>query len=338
MPCPERKTISASQVAGLFNVSPYVTRWMLYHYFKNGIEIDSPENDRMSAGLRLQPAILKWASDELRLSVVANEQDSYERHTELPIGATLDGEVWDDALGRGVVEAKNVDWLVWKQQWTATAAPKHIEIQLQAQMQTIGARWGVIACLVGGNDLILYRREAMPELWEQIGKSAVDLFKDIEAGREPDPFGAAIELPVLDALYPVTDEAVVIDLREDAEILDLYERWEYSKTEAAALSKVADQLKARIVGKTKDAGKALTAEGDIYISRTEVPASLLKLSTEQSAALKSLDPDFSGIVTRKGFVRTTMSIRRTQAADPTVTPEYMEAYREFGEGAQRTQG
>lgn len=339
MPDPLKKTVSASQVAGLFNVSPYVTRWMLYQYFAAGVEIDSPENDRMAAGIRLQPAILKWAADELRLEVTENAQDDYLYHPALPIGCTPDGRAMDPAIGLGVVEAKNVDWLVWKREWTATAAPRHIEIQLQTQMLCMGATWGVIACLVGGNDLILYRRQPMPELWDKIGQAAVELFADIAAGNAPDPFGSAVELPILDQLYPASDPEIVADLRDDPEIVGLYELWESARAEATAAGKAVDQLKAQIVGRTKDAGKVLTAGGDLYVTRTQVPPSMAKLTPDQIEAIRAIDPAFVGIQTRAGFTKTTMKFRPAETADSvTVTPEYMEAYREFGEGIQRTKG
>jgi hypothetical protein len=35
------KTISATEAPALFNASPYVTRWMLWQRFANGMDIDS---------------------------------------------------------------------------------------------------------------------------------------------------------------------------------------------------------------------------------------------------------------------------------------------------------
>lgn len=52
MPDPNRQTVSASQAAALFGVSPYTTRMALYHWLKDGTPIDDDEDERMTIGIR----------------------------------------------------------------------------------------------------------------------------------------------------------------------------------------------------------------------------------------------------------------------------------------------
>lgn len=57
--------IGASEVAALFEASPWLTRFELWHR-KNGT-VATPEfggNNRVEAGIRLERAVLDWACDE----------------------------------------------------------------------------------------------------------------------------------------------------------------------------------------------------------------------------------------------------------------------------------
>ena len=273
MPDPTRQTVSASQCAGLFNLSPYVTRWMLYHHFVDGLDLDAKENERMDWGKRLERPILEAAAELLHLDVVRNERQEYERHVTLPVGCTIDANTACPTRGRGIVEAKNVDWLVWKNEWTATTAPRHIEIQLQAQLLVTGATWGCIPCLVGGNELVIYPRDVMPEIADAISTEARKLMLEIAERREPDSFGAAIELPCLSALYPEVTPAEQLDLTAEPDADDwelLLVSLDQARQQSTAVGKEVDKLKAKLLAKSKTAGIVLVPGLRCFISKTAV--------------------------------------------------------------------
>ena len=225
MPDITRSTISASQVAALWGASPYVTRWMLYHWARGAFALDEPENVRMEMGRKFEAAILDMASERLRLDVTQNTENRYRRHDTIRLGCTVDAVTRDPASGLGVVEAKNVDAMVWRQSWSEDAAAKHVEIQLQAQMLVVGARWGAIAALVGGNAFKLYRRTPNRNLWRSMEARVREFWSQVNTEREPSPTGIEPELRVLDHLYPRAEPLKVRDLADDhdaAEVVEAY--------------------------------------------------------------------------------------------------------------------
>lgn len=225
MPDPTRATLSASQVAALWDASPHVSRWMLYHWALGAIDLDEPESVRMEMGRRFEEAILDMTAERLRLDVRQNTDNTYRRHATARVGCTVDALVTDPSLGPGIVEAKNVDAMIWRGGWSEDAAAKHVEIQLQAQLFVHGASWGVIAALVGGNRLVLYRRLPNRRLWRSLEAQAARFWADVDARNEPSPTGMSRELKVLDHLYPRAEPLKVRDLAEDhdaAEIVEAY--------------------------------------------------------------------------------------------------------------------
>lgn len=258
MPDPSRKTISASQVAGLFNRSPYATRWMLYQGFKKGMPLgdDGTPGDRMSWGQRLEPAILRAVADELRLDVVANTR--YDVMPDLPLGCTRDADLVDPSLGYGVVEVKNVDGLVYRQTWSEEHAPPHIEIQHQAQMMvphpTHGLpKWGVLAALVGGNELKILRRTHSTEMQKDLRSEVIRFFKELGENKEPDPLGTEREVRGLQFLYPERVPGKIISRFDDEEAALLVDEYLELNAQRLEVEKAEKALRAKILVMGKDA-------------------------------------------------------------------------------------
>src|SRR5258708_3729074 len=132
MPDVTKQSVSASQAPALFGHSPYSTKWLLWQHFKNDVPIEPPEDLRMGWGKLLQAVILRAAADQYGLEMQPNLAEEYIRRGRL--GCTLDGEMLVPDGEPIIVEAKNVDWLRWRDTWTESAAPMHVEIQLQEQL------------------------------------------------------------------------------------------------------------------------------------------------------------------------------------------------------------
>jgi predicted phage-related endonuclease len=268
VPDPSRQTLSATQVPALFGASPYLTRWMLARHFIHGDEIDGPEDSRMSFGKKMQPIVLEQAAADLHLEVIQNRDDHYLRRGLL--GCTRDAEIICPDRGPGALECKCVyDYGVWMRDWAGgKRPPRHYEIQCQQQM-AVGAgdgsepfQWGVIAAWVCG-EMHYFERKPLPDLWAAIEIEAARFFEDVAAGREGDPFGAPIEAPLLNRLFPVIEaKRVDFTAREDAAALaqDVAD-WQYWKTQEAAAKKSADRLGAKIKGLMTDAEEGLFANG-----------------------------------------------------------------------------
>src|SRR5882724_10027041 len=178
MPDPTKATISATEASGLFNVSPYVTRWMLWQSFAKGVDIDATEDSRMSWGKKLQPLIIQQAADDLKFEVVPNADDTYHRRGLL--GCTRDATIICPDRGPGALETKCVfDYRTWMADWAGGKSPPRThEIQVQQQMlvgdpsgdeaNNFGMyKWGVIAAWVAG-EVHYFERKPIYDLWDRL--------------------------------------------------------------------------------------------------------------------------------------------------------------------------
>jgi hypothetical protein len=263
MPDPTRATISATQSPALWNVSPYLTRWMLWQHFANGVPLDVEPNSRMDWGLKMQPLVLEQAAAELRLEVIPNENNTYHRCGML--GCTRDATIICPDRGPGALETKCVfDYATWMRDWDGgKLVPRHHEIQLQQQIfvgdgegQSFG--WGIIVAWVGA-DLFYFERKPIIPLVERLAAEAAAFFASVEAKGEPDPFGSPIEVPWLTELFP-TERGKVLDLSQDhlhvktAELVSLYA---HHKSQESEGKKGAEPIRAKLLALARDAEKVL---------------------------------------------------------------------------------
>lgn len=262
MPDPLRQTISATQAPALFGVSPYYTRWMMWQHFARGIAIDSPEDARMSWGKKLQPLVLAQTAEDMRFEVRANADDHYHRRGRL--GCTRDGTIICPDRGPGAVETKCVfDYRTWMADWQGgKCPPRQHEIQLQQQMfvgdESGPYKWGVLTAWVAGEQHY-FEREPIPELLTRLEHQADAFFAEVEAMREPDPFGAVVEIDLLNRLFP-TAKGKVVDLSGDPEAdahAEMAAMFNMHKETASAAGAEAEKLRAKILALVKDAEEVL---------------------------------------------------------------------------------
>ncbi len=263
MPDITRKSVSASQMSALFNVNPYLTRWMLYRWLKHGEEVPNPEDNRMDWGTRMEPLTLQAAAEDLRLEV---------RPTRLPdgsqpyvrnglIGATRDAEIICPDRGPGALEVKCAfDYQIFMEKWGGgKTPPKHNETQLQSQMKVGDGKtpykWGVLGLWCGG-EMFYFERKPIPELWDAIDVEAAKMFDDIAHDREPDPFGDPVEADLIKKVF-VTVAGKIIDmsdvkafpgamkLAEDVRLMEWagIERLGHEKTEKGIKAKLNAMIK-----------------------------------------------------------------------------------------------
>lgn len=259
MPDPNRLTISATQVPALFNASPYITKWMLYHHFHGGMNLDRPADARMSWGMKLQPLVLAQAAEDLKLEVFPNAADQYRRRNKL--GCTRDATIICPSRGRGALETKCVfDYRTWMTDYGGGSfVPRHHELQLQTQMYVEKAAWGVIAVWVAG-DMHYFERAPIPALWDKMEREAKQFFLDVEMDREPDPFGVPIEVQWFNEIFPC-DPGKTIDLSEDRALTEVAIQYRDAKEQESAGSRTAEALRAKLLGAAKDAGEVILADG-----------------------------------------------------------------------------
>jgi hypothetical protein len=217
MPDPNRKTISSTQAAALYNASPYLTPWMLYHYLRGSLTDQTEPNDRMYWGLKMQPLVLERAARDLKLEITPNLANTYV-HDDV-LGYTADATIFHPDKGPGIVEGKCVfDYGTWMREWDGgKRVPRHYELQHQTQLAVGDGptpfRWGMFAVWVCG-EMHYFERELNPMVAKDLHDQAVTMLARVRNGDEPDPFGAAIELPLLNQLLPIV-KGKELDLRDD---------------------------------------------------------------------------------------------------------------------------
>lgn len=296
MPDPRRETVSASQMGALFNVSPYATRFQLWHEINGSLpdvsmepEPGSPDEDeRMMWGRLHEPLIVQATGKRMDLIVDHHTEQTYTRHPTLPVGCTRDADILCPNRGRGVVEAKSTDWLMWKDRWTEDEAPAWVELQVHAQMMAEQVSWGVISCLVGGNELRLYERERDIEVQNQIGRAADEFMQSVRDQVEPDPFGSAVEEDFLKARWPGKPEPERLDVRDSEEAYDVVRQFHYWHRAKSTAEKNLKDAKAKLLALAKDADEVRAYGYAVTLKRSHVPGSAVRLPAEILVRLTEL--------------------------------------------------
>jgi hypothetical protein len=313
MPDPTKQTISATEMSGLLGVSPYVTKWMLYQRFAKGIEPTDPEHNRLSWGTKMEPLLLEQAAADLRLEVTTNRQPDgsqvYLRRGLL--GCSRDADIYDPQRGPGALETKCCfDYKILMQEWDGgKTPPRQHEIQLQQQMYVgnghVPFEWGTIALWCGG-DMTYFHRKPMLDLWAKFEVEAMQFFEDVKAGREPEPFGSPVEVPLLKQLFDKSTGEVIsaVDKLGAAEATKLAQRVadaDYQRVVRLAAEKVEEKVKAELLGLLKDADEIEFPQG-IRVTRTVQtrhnkarPASTSTAVVVKAHIPQQIDGGFGGI-------------------------------------------
>ena len=108
-------------------------------------------------------------------------------------------------------------------------------------------------------------------LWKALRAEAEAFFAAVAAGAEPDPFGLAVELPMLNAIERTGE---VIDLTDNIDIAEEARMFNWAKTQTRSHSKIADSSKVRLLKALGDASAAECFGGiRLKVSQSKIPAS-----------------------------------------------------------------
>lgn len=275
MPDPERKTLSATQAPALYGASPYITPWMLWKHFADGVNIEPVQTSRMSWGKKLQPLVLDQAASDLKLAIRPNVGDVYIRRGRL--GCTRDAEILCPDRGPGAFEAKCVfGYDVWMADWNGGKnPPRWYEIQLQEQMVVGNGkrsyRWGVIAAWVAG-EMHYFERRLDEKFAASLSVRVSDFFEGLERRRaEPNPLGLPVEVPLLAQCFPVI-KGKELDLRgrdnaaDLAQLAVMYAQFTFDRN---FYDRAADAVRAQLMAACADA-ETVTLPGDVSIKLATV--------------------------------------------------------------------
>jgi putative phage-type endonuclease len=308
------KYIGASEAASLLGVSPYCSRFELWHQKAGNIQApDLDDVERVLAGKYLEPAIAAWATHKWKWPTFG--VDTYLENPMVPgMGASLDFEDEDGYP----VEIKNVDQWVFLNEWEADGdtiidAPIHILVQVQAQLACMQGDDGMkpphgwlVAC-VGGNRLYRMKIALHGPTIERIEKEVGVFWEGLKAGIEPKPdFQADAE--TLIAIYSRAG-AKTVDMTDNNRLPELCDEYSAAGAAEKAAQKDKTTAKAEILTLIGDAAKALCGDrykisaagvGEAQIAYTRKPYRTFKVhqakeGTKAPSKKKAPKPTAEGI-------------------------------------------
>lgn len=250
--------ITSTEVAALFGLSPYMTPFELFHRKKDGVIVKLEMNERMAWGLALQDSIAAYVAKEQGLTI--RRMDEYMRDPEHRIGASFDFAIGDI----GLMEIKNVDGLVFKNDWTedekGIQGPLHIEIQVQHQLAVSGREYCLLTALVGGNKLVQVKRTRDEAVITAIRVAVAKFWHDIETNNPPAPDFEA-DADFIGKLFGYAEPGSVLNVVEDATMLAQAQEYKRLGDIAKDCETKRDAIKAELLTKIGTAEKAI---GDGY--------------------------------------------------------------------------
>jgi predicted phage-related endonuclease len=273
--------VSSTESAALFGLGAYCTPYEL------GVQKQSKDppvnegfgSERMVWGLRLQEAIAKGISDDYGVKI--RRVRGYAVHPDCRMGASFDYEIvgiksdeelghevvngdlrgmYDD-LGPGVLEIKNVDWLVYKREWKQEdgqiEAPAQIEVQVQHQLESIQTRkWSAIGVLIGGNDTVLVLRDYDPDFGKDIIAKVNRFWEDLGKGILP-PVTLPEDVDIIRKIYLGSSPGKVYNGAEDVELVALCEQHNHARESENTMKAAKESIGAKILMRIKDSERAV---------------------------------------------------------------------------------
>lgn len=227
--------LSASRLPSVMGLSKYKTpndELEMSIMAGQGIESEFNSNEAMDWGNQLEPLILREAAARLELADLVTEFPEAKFHATLPLCCSLDGTgnglgrvyqtdvdkgiyvVGQDSIildGVGALEAKltSMDAEDVPPLWRGP-------IQLQAQMDIIGAKWGAICTLYRGTQLRIFLFAVHQPTVDKIAEVAIDFQRRLDVYKQT---GVVDYYPPADGEkwsdkrgpYPVNDDAAELD-------------------------------------------------------------------------------------------------------------------------------
>lgn len=247
-------------------VSPYKSSFALWQEKAGKLPQSFEETERMQAGTHLEPALASWAQakwPEWKLRKVRR----YIRHDAEPgWGCSLDYEAIE--TGMPPVEFKNVDYLVFRDQWSGEGEdldpPLHINLQLQAQIGVTKADHGWIVLCVGGNKLERVRVPRHDPTQERLAEAIGMFWQGVRDGAEP-AWLADMDTVKRLAVMDVDDSAsaTAVDLTDDDAARRDVRRFMRWKRHSDFVTGQLDGMKARLGMRMLDRTKATCPDGSI---------------------------------------------------------------------------
>jgi putative phage-type endonuclease len=262
------KDVTSTEVSALFGLSPYSTEFELWHAKKNGIVAPFVENNRVRWGNRLEPVIAQGIAEDHGWTI--RKKDEYVRDTVTRMGASFDYEV-KDVDNVGVLEIKNVDWKVFKDQWSqdgeSVEAPPHIEMQVQHQLDVADIDWAAIGVLVGGNEPRVIFRKRDRGVGTAIRQRVAIFWDSVERGVPPKPDYVRDSEFITKQLRASAHDGETVEV--GSEIAGLLAEYSGISKQVSELEERRSAIKAMVLDQIGTASKVLSPFGTLTAGMTK---------------------------------------------------------------------
>lgn len=284
--------ISSTEVAALYNKSPYATAFSLYHEKAGLLEKDELKSKRAFWG-KIYEAPTAEAIAKM-YGVIVRPMKEYMRHGETPrMGASFDYEIigladdWNPEMaqdkynanmlrdkfiesGPGILEIKLVDYFVHKKEWTEEEAPLHIEFQVQQQLEICRRNWTALVASVIGYDIHILLRDRDEDFGRRICKK-ITKFWDMVAKQTPPQADYSEDSDIIKKIYAHNLEDQAIDFGDNMDFQIACRKFLRAGELRKKLEKIEDAAKAQITDLIKNAPAAVSHNYAVKFS--EVKAS-----------------------------------------------------------------
>ncbi len=256
--------IGSSEIAAAAGLSRYGTPFEIYCR-KRGLLAETPDNDAMRLGRRLEPIVKAEFTDRtgLALSQPTMPMLRHPKHGEIidtPDGLVIDGNP---------LEAKTTSWRMAKElgEEGSDHVPAEWLCQVQWHMLVTNAPLAHLAVLIDGRTLRTYTIPRNQRLLDLLIAAAVELWARITNEDPPEPNWEAPGTPDLIREIHGVDESKVIVLPEH--LVELWqEQRELAATETYA-KRERDILRAKIAHAMGDAARGAIPGVDFEIIRKQ---------------------------------------------------------------------
>jgi len=240
-----RKFIGGSDAPAIMGVCPFKSRLQIWAA-KQGIDyVNDSATEAMGWGNRLEPVICEALSERLGEPVKRWDQDLIFIHpTRTWQSCTPDAFVGNDQSR--LVEIKTTssyrgaDW--------EEGVPLNYQVQVQHNLAVTGAQQAFIACLVGGQKLVVHQMEPVPEFIAGLCAAEEAFWRNCQEGIEPEAGPGSIDRAILGELYQAKSDPLVFadgPVCKDAELLDF--ELEAVKAQLKQLGENRDRLENQLI-------------------------------------------------------------------------------------------
>lgn len=264
-----RGNVGASEVAALFGLErPYqMSLWTLWQVKAGRLaeeDAGMQVGERARWGLLLEDAIMMANSEEAGWRQW--RRAGYVKHPTIKgMGCSPDFFVMDDENNPvGQAETKNIDYLIFRDEWTDKEPPEHMLLQTQSQMACTLFGEVDLTGLVGGNRAVRRTIEARPKIISAIEERVQEFWHSIEIGKEPPIDGKDGTLRAVKNLHQSYPDRT-LDIGDNIDFLKTIGTLDAMRKSKNDLDKEIRQLEAEIYAFVKDA-EIIKSNGQIVLT------------------------------------------------------------------------